>query len=291
MNDLLDSLWRSTAYCLHPRVIALSLAPLVITAALALGLGYFFWTPSVLAMQGTLQGWSIVQWFVDGLAVIGFAGLRDMLAPLMVLALALPLLIIFSLLLVSVMMVPALVKLVANRRFPQLERLHGGSLWQSVLYSTASTLGALVLLVLSLPLWLVPPMVLVLPPLIWGWLTYRVMSFDTLAEHASPAERRTLMRRHKLPLLGMGVVCGYLGAVPALVWSLGIATVVFAPVLVLVSVWLYTLVFAFSALWFAHYLLDALARLRASEGSGLPASAAAGEPPRLTSASDPRFTS
>ena len=40
-------------------------------------------------------------------------------------------------------------------------------------------------------------------------------------------------------------------------------TLVFAPVLVLVSIWLYTLVFAFSALWFAHYLLAALQRLRA----------------------------
>ena len=30
---------------------------------------------------------------------------------------------------------------------------------------------------------------------------------------------------------------------------------VLAPFLILVSIWLYTLVFAFSSLWFAHYLL------------------------------------
>jgi hypothetical protein len=40
-------------------------------------------------------------------------------------------------------------------------------------------------------------------------------------------------------------------------------TLVFAPVLMAVSVWLYTLVFAFSALWFAHYLLGALHQHRA----------------------------
>ncbi len=34
----------------------------------------------------------------------------------------------------------------------------------------------------------------------------------------------------------------------------------FAPLLILVSIWLYTLVFAFSSLWFTHYLLAALAR-------------------------------
>ena len=67
---------------------------------------------------------------------------------------------------------------------------------------------------LSVPLWLVPPLVLVLPPLIWGWLTCRVMAFDVLAEHASADERRTILRGQRWPLLAMGVVCGYLGAAP-----------------------------------------------------------------------------
>ena len=40
-------------------------------------------------------------------------------------------------------------------------------------------------------------------------------------------------------------------------------TLVFAPLLVFVAVWIYTFVFAFSALWFAHYALAALAALRA----------------------------
>ena len=34
------------------------------------------------------------------------------------------------------------------------------------------------------------------------------------------------------------------------------------PLLIVVSVWLYTLVFAFSSLWFAHYALATLHRLR-----------------------------
>jgi hypothetical protein len=36
-------------------------------------------------------------------------------------------------------------------------------------------------------------------------------------------------------------------------------------VLVLVSVWLYTLVFAFAACWFTHFLLAELQRLRSAE--------------------------
>jgi len=41
--------------------------------------------------------------------------------------------------------------------------------------------------------------------------------------------------------------------------------VAMAPVLVPVAIWVYTLVFAFSALWFAHYLLSALALRRAEQ--------------------------
>ena len=92
------------------------------------------------------------------------------------------------------------------------------------------------------------------------------MSFDTLAEHAARDERRALLRRHRWPLLAMGIVAGYLGAAPSLLWALSATMLIFAPIIVVVAIWLYTLVFAFSALWFAHYLLAALQDLRSERG-------------------------
>jgi cobalamin biosynthesis protein CobD/CbiB len=89
-----------------------------------------------------------------------------------------------------------------------LERKQGGHWWQALAWALGSTLIALVVLVLSIPLWFIPPLVLVVPPLVWGWLTYRVMAFDALAEHASQAERQAVLTRFRMPLLGMGVVCG-----------------------------------------------------------------------------------
>jgi len=151
---------------------------------------------------------------------------------------------------------------VAARRFPQLQRRQGAAWWQGLLWSVACTAGALLALVGSLPLWFVPPLVLVLPPLIWGWLTYRVFAFDVLAAHATAEERRLVLRRRRWPMLAMGVVCGFLGAAPSLLWALSAATLIFAPVLAVLSVWLYTLVFTFAACWFAHYALAAMQRLR-----------------------------
>lgn len=264
MNRLLDAFWRAAAYCLHPRVIVLSLAPLLLAGGMTLALGYFFWEPAVAGMRGTLEGWALIDALLKWLEGLGGSGLRALIAPLVIVALALPVIVVLSLLLVALFMAPALVALVAKRRFADLEARRGAALWQSVLWSLGCTLLALLALVLSIPLWFVPPLVLIVPPLIWGWLTYRVMAFDVLAEHASAEERRTILREHRWPLLAIGVITGYLGAAPTLLWALGAAALIFAPLLVLVSVWLYTLVFAFAALWFAHYALAALQQLRST---------------------------
>jgi len=263
MKDLIDAFWRAAAYCLLPRVILLSLVPLLLAAGLSIGLSYFFWEAAVDGVRATLEGWQLVAMMLDWLDNLGAQGFRTVLAPLVVVALSVPAIVVLSLLLVAWFMVPSLVKLVAQRRFPTLERKRGAGLWQSVLWSLVCTLLAGIAMLVSIPLWLIPPLVLVLPPLIWGWLTYRVMAFDAMADHASRDERHQLMREQRWPLLAMGVVSGYLGAAPSLLWAVSAATLVFAPVLVLLSVWIYTLVFAFSALWFAHFSLAVLERLRA----------------------------
>lgn len=279
MSPLLDAFWRALAYCLHPRVMLLSVAPLLLAGAATLGLGYFYWETSVASVRATLEGWSLIEAMLKWLESLGADSLRTLIAPLIVVALALPVIVVVSLLMVALSMAPALVKLVASRRFADLEVKRGAALWQSVLWSLGWTVLALVALVLSIPLWFVPPLVLIVPPLIWGWLTCRVMSFDVLAAHASADERRRLVHEHRWPLLAIGVITGYFGAAPTLLWALSAATLIFAPVLVLVSVWLYTFVFAFAALWFAHYALAALQRMRGQSGAAPPTPLADGPTP------------
>ena len=260
---LLDAFWRAAAYCLLPRVILLSLLPLALAGGGVVLLGYFWWEEAVEGVRSTLESWSLVGAMLQWLDGVGAGGFRGVLAPLVVVGLAVPVIVVVSLLLVALLMTPALVALVSRRRFAALERRHGASTWQSVGWSIGCTLVALLALAASLPLWLIPPLVLVLPPLVWGWLAYKVMAFDVLAEHAGRDERKALMREHRWPLLAIGVATGYLGAAPSLLWAASAAMIVLAPILVVVSVWLYTLVFAFSSLWFAHYALAALAALRA----------------------------
>ena len=262
MKLLLDSFWRAVAYCLHPRVIVLSLLPLVVMVVLAFGLGYFFWEPAQAAVQSAFESWPILATPVGWLQGLGLVNVKGVLVPLVVVFLTTPVIVVVSLLLVAALMTPAMVNLVALRRFPLLERKKGGSLLGGVFGTLWATLVAVLALLVSIPFWFVPPLVLILPPLIWGWLTCRVMTYDVLAEHASAEERRLLMKRHRTGFLAMGIVTGYLGAAPSVVWISGALTLAFAPVLVPVAIWIYTLVFAFGALWFGHYALSALQALR-----------------------------
>ena len=269
MGLLFDSFWRATVYCLRPRVIVLSLLPLLLMAALGLGLGYFYWDAAVQGMRSLLEASTLLASFWSWLQGWGVGDVTTVVAPLMVVLAITPLLVVLSLLVVAVLMTPALVALVADRRFPALERKKGGSFIASVAWSLSSTLLALVALVVSIPLWLVPPLVLILPPLIWGWLTYRVMVFDALADHASKEERRELFLRHRSSLLGIGILTGYLGAAPSIVWASGVVFAAAFFVLVPLAIWIYTLVFAFSSLWFSHYCLAALERLRSEKEESL----------------------
>lgn len=262
MGSVVDAFFRAAVYCLHPRVIALSFLPLAITIAGVLGLGYFFWNDVIEALRLQLEAWAWIQLVGGALETLGLGSLRAVMAPALLLFATIPFIVIVCLLMVSVLMTPAMVALVAERRFPSLERKKGASLMGSVAWALGSTLAACLAMVLSVPLWLLPPLVLVLPPLIWGWLSYRVMAYDCLAEHASAQERRELMQQHRFHLLAIGLVTGYLGALPSALWASGAMFIAMAPVLVPVAVWIYTLIFAFSSLWFAHYSLAMLEKLR-----------------------------
>mgnify|MGYP000387826367 FL=1 len=262
MKLLIDSFWRAAMYCLMPRVIGLSLLPLVLTVALSGFLGYMYWDAAVLTVQRWLEASSWLEGVWRWLEGVGFANLKTVVGPLLVIFSVTPLVVVVSLLAVSVLMTPALTRMVMGRRFPQMQRKQGASFLHSVGWSLLSVLLALGAFLLTLPLWLVPPLAMLLPALVWGWLTYRVMAFDVLAEFASQDERHTLMARHRMSLLAIGVITGLMGAAPSLVWASGALFAAAFVILVPVAIWIYTLVFAFSSLWFAHYALAALQALR-----------------------------
>ncbi len=198
------------------------------------------------------------------LDAMGLSTLRTLLVPLIAMWLLLPFMIVTALLLVGVLAMPSIANHVGRHYYPQLERRHGGSFAGSVWVSLSSFIVFLIAWLVTLPLNLVPLFALIVQPLLWGWLTCRVMAYDALADFADKEELIMLRASQRFPLLVMGVVTGSLGAAPGLLWLGGVVSVIFFPVLAAISIWLYLLIFVFSGLWFQHYCLDALARMRST---------------------------
>lgn len=104
----------------------------------------------------------------------------------------------------------------------------------------------------------------ILPPLLWGWLTMRLMTYDVLAKHASTAERHAILEKYHWSLLVMGILAGLLGVVPSFFWATSVLALVLFPFVSFVALWVYSIIFVFAALWFSHFLLQALIELRST---------------------------
>lgn len=266
MSHFLRSLMRALASLMHPRVLWMTLLPFLVAGGLW-GLALWFsWSQLIGLVHQYLDQFSLDQTAYRVLAAIGLVGLHLVIAPFIVVTLVVPLIVVTVLLLTAAWTMPGVIRHLSRHRYPHLERLHGGNWYGGIAQALLATLVFLALALLSLPLWLVPPFFAVIPPLLWGWLTYRVMSYDALAAHASAAERATLMRRHRWPLLAIGVVTGLLGSLPALLWVTSVAMIVLFPFVALAAIWLYVLIFVFSAFWFAHFCLGELHVLRGDAG-------------------------
>jgi hypothetical protein len=226
---------------------------------------WFSWQTLIGGTRLWLDSWSFTTTLYHLFDWLGFSALHAVIAPFMVIAMAIPLIVVTVLLLIATLSMPAVIRFLAARQFPGLEMRRGGTWYGSLGQALWTTLVCLVLLIVTLPLWLVPPFFALIPPLLWGWLTYRVMSYDALALHASRDERRALVRRFRLPLLLIGVASGLLGSLPTLLWASSVWLIVLFPVITAVTIWIYAFILVFSALWFGYYCLRALQRMRTEE--------------------------
>jgi hypothetical protein len=192
--------------------------------------------------------------------------LKFAIVPLIAALMMLPLMIVTSLLFMAVAAMPAIVKFVGERDFPDLEKKSGGTFIGGLIINISSFLLFIPLWLVTMPLYVIPPLGLAVQVTLWGWLTARVMSYDALADHASADEFATIVRRHRRHLTLIGMCSGAAGALPGIVWVGGAAvTIVLFPVLALIAVWIYLLIFIFTALWFQYFCMQALADLRAAE--------------------------
>ena len=250
----------------HGKLLLMSVAPFLLAVGVWGVLLYFGLQPLIDFVHATFSQYDMFGASGSLLNSIGLGTLKTVVVPLIAMLVLLPLMILTALIFMGLFAMPAIGRHIGGRHFPQLEKKYGGSLLGSVGTSLATFLLFIVAWLVMLPLYAFPPAALAGQAVLWGWLTYRVMAYDAMADYASVEERQAIMREQRWPLLAIGMVSGAAGAVPGMLWMGGVMSVVFFPFLAAFAIWLYVLIFIFTGLWFQYYCLEALSRLRGVRG-------------------------
>lgn len=224
----------------HPKMLLAILLPFLIALIGAIILLWALWTPLTQWLNGQVMNWDILndidQWFI----AIGLFSLKLYLIPIMAVAILLPLSGILGLAIAAIFVMPIVLRHLERREYRGLNRqgqfATAVGAWNAIWVGVIFVVGW----VFTMPLWLIPPLTVVLPVLWWTFAFTRMLRMDAIVEHASPQERRIIWRRHNRGLWTIGFFLSLINLFP--------------PAWVILPV--------FSALVFAHYSLEALRRLR-----------------------------
>ena len=230
------------ANLLHPRMLWLMIWPMVVAIAIWGSVAIALWTRTALWLAGVLTGW------IDSSAFLASLHLGDVTAiaaNVLLFLIFVPLVYLTALFILSLFGMQAMVNYVARRSFPELERRRGGGVAGSGWNGIVALVGMLLLGIVSLPLWLIPPLWPVIPILILGWVNQRLLRYDAVAEHADATEMRRIFRTHRGLLYLLGVLLALVAYIPFLGF--------------LAPVWF--------GLAFIHYLLAAIQVERSSIGT------------------------
>lgn len=240
---LAHSLIRAFFSLLHPRMLALMLWPMLVALVLWIGLALAFWGRAVAAVDALLRGTPVVEFMF---AITPLAAIAAQLGWILLALLFVPLVLLTSTVIIGLFAVPVMVAHVAARDFPQLARRQGGNVVGSTWNALAALLWFALLVTLTLPLWIFPPLWPLLPFLLLAYLNYRMFVYDALAEHASADELRQILKQDRMQLFLLGLAAALAGHVPL--------AGLFAPV--------------YAGLAFTHYGLARLQVLRSAPIEG-----------------------
>jgi hypothetical protein len=266
VRPVLTAYTRALRSQLSGKMMMLSVIPFLLSLLMWGVLLYFGLQPLWDAIGNLFAGGDGVKTSASLLSTIGMGALKAIVVPLIAILLLLPLMVVSSLLFMAVAAMPTIVKHVGDAQFPTLEKKGGGSFVGGLKINISSFLLFIPLWLVTLPLYVIPPLAVLVQVVLWGWLTARVMTYDALADHASADEYATIMRTQRRHLTLIGILSGVAGVLPGIVWVGGaLLSVVLFPILALVSVWIYLLIFIFTGLWFQYFCMQALQDLRAQK--------------------------
>lgn len=211
MNDVASALARAVRDLFNLRVLWVVVWPLLAASVLWLALAVVFWTPITAWTAAGLERIGIQAW-LTGIEPVWLAtGLQALLHILVFV----PLVYVTALVITALFAMPALIRVVAERDYPDLVRARGGGFVGSVWNAVVAMLVFVGIWIVTLPLWLIGVGVIV-PFVAAAWLNQRLFRYDAVAEHASADEMARLFKDERSGWWTLGALTGLLQFVPLL---------------------------------------------------------------------------
>lgn len=177
--------------------------PLVVATLAWIAIGVTAWHPLVATIAG---------WF--GAAADGGITLQSVLASIVAAIMLTVLAVATGLVAVAVLAMPVIVRTVASLHFPALAARAGGSVSGSLANAVMAVAILVPLWIVALPLLVVPPLYVAASLALNAWFTQRMFRYDALATHATGEEIRSVLRRSRGRLFGLGLLLSPLSLVP-----------------------------------------------------------------------------
>jgi hypothetical protein len=209
--NVLGALLYGLANLFHPRMLWLMIWPMLIALAVWGTLALLLWTRLALWLAEILKPWIEP---ALGFVRLDFGDAALIAANVILFLLFVPLVYLTALFILGVFGMQKMVDHVAARSYPQLERRRGGGTAGSVGNGLVALAGMLGLFIVSLPLWLLPPLWPLIPLVILSWGNQRLLRYDALAEHADQGEMARIFRERRGALYLLGFLLALLAYVP-----------------------------------------------------------------------------
>lgn len=239
---LFPALMRALRDLFRLKVLWIIVWPMLAAMLLWAALGYAFWDTLSVWIASGLEYLGIQHW-LDGIEPRWVANALQVVLHLI---LFVPLVYVTALFITAFFAMPTLIKLVADKDYPQLARQQGGGLIGNLANAATALFIFLLIWALVVPLWFIGASI-VIPFIATAYLNQRLFRYDALAEHASLTEMQVLFEKHRFSWWSLGLLTGLLQFVPILN--------LLAPVL--------------TALAFIHFGLDRLNKLRQGNAKNL----------------------
>ena len=209
--NVLGALGYGLINAFHPRMLWLMVWPMLVSLVIWGVVAVVAWMRLAMSLAAILK-----EWLEPALGFIrlDFGDATLIAAHVILFLLFVPLVYVTALFILGVFGMQKMVDYVAERSFPQLERRHGGSVAGSIGNGLAALGGMLGLFVLSLPLWLIPPLWPLIPLVVLTWGNQRLLRYDALAEHADKAEMARIFGERRTSLYTLGFLLALVAFVP-----------------------------------------------------------------------------